>query len=52
LTFIADANKKTGDESTAHRKHIQDEIQVTQEYLVWITNRRQEINRKREEFKE
>jgi len=26
MTFIADANKATGDESTAHRKHIQEEI--------------------------
>jgi hypothetical protein len=26
LTAIADANKKTGDDATAHRKHIQDEI--------------------------
>lgn len=45
-------NKAAGDEATAHREHIEEEIKITQEYLVWITNRRNEINRKREEFKE
>ena len=52
LTTIADANKATGDEATNHRKHIEDEIQTTQEYLVWINNRRTEINRKREALRE
>ena len=52
LTTIADANKATGDDATNHRKHIEDEIQGTQEYLVWINNRRTEINRKREALRE
>jgi hypothetical protein len=50
LTFIADTNKKSGDESTTYRKHIESEIQTTQEYLTWINNRRQEILRKRTEL--
>lgn len=28
-TTVADANKKAGDEATAHRKHIENEIEVT-----------------------
>lgn len=43
LTSIADQNKAVGDASTEHRKKIESEIQVTQEYLVWINNRRKEI---------
>lgn len=52
MTFIADQNKAIGDESTAHRKHIESEIQVTQENLVWITNRLAEIERKRIQYRE
>jgi len=52
LTWIADQNKAVGDESTAHRKHIESEIQVTAEYLAWINNRRNDINKKRETLRE
>jgi hypothetical protein len=51
LTFIADQNKASGDESTTYRKHIESEIQVTQEYLTWINNRRKEIFQKREDLR-
>jgi len=52
LTWIADSNKAVGDESTAHRKHIENEIQVTAEYLAWINNRRIDINKRRETLRE
>lgn len=52
LTTIADQNKQVGDDSTAHRKHIEAEIQSTQEYLVWNNNRKAEIVRKRDEYRE
>ena len=52
LTTIADGNKAFGDESTNNRKHIESEIETTQQYLVWINNRRVEINRKREALRE
>ena len=52
LTAIADSNKATGDDATNHRKHIEDEIQGTQEYLVWINNRRVEIHRKTQALQE
>jgi hypothetical protein len=52
LTEIADQNKQVGDDSTAHRKKIESEIQITQENLVWINNRRIEINKKRDYFRE
>jgi len=52
LTFIADANKAAGNEATDRRKWFENEIAVTQEYLVWINNRRKEIHRKRAELQE
>jgi hypothetical protein len=51
LLSIADINKAAGNEATTYRKHVENEIQVTHEYLVWINNRRAEILRKKEDLR-
>lgn len=40
LLAIADLNKENGNAATAQLKYIEEEIKTTQEYLVWINNRR------------
>jgi len=50
LTALADSNKANGDAATEHRKYIENEIDVTNQYLQWIVARRQELIRKRSEL--
>jgi hypothetical protein len=50
LLAIADANKASGDATTAHRKFIEQEIADTIAYIEWIGNRRIDIDRKQVEL--
>jgi hypothetical protein len=52
LHSIAETNKENGDICDALKKHYNDEINKTRDYLIWIRNRRNELIRKRQEIHE
>lgn len=52
MTYICDTNKDNGDASTEHRKFLENEIDVTVQYLNWIVKRREELTRKKSELED
>jgi len=52
LYAIAELNKQNGDECDAWKNQLNEDINTTRDNLIWIRNRRQDLQRKRVELSE